>query len=719
MRAGGELRMPIIVIVDDQPTNRKIFSKLASSVSTDVTVRSFGDPIDALAWLRTSTPDLIITDYKMPGINGAEFIRRFRQFPGATEVPVIVITIYEERSFRLRALEAGATDFLQSPVDHSEFLTRARNLLQLRKQQLLLASYAQSLERKLEDSEQALRDSSERLAQVIDTVPAMINATDRDGNFIFINAFQMSIAGADPASVTNQNAATLLGDEYAARHRALDRKVFETDAVLPSFEEEIVDRAGTRRVFLTMKSPLRDRSNVVNAVLTSSIDITDRKYAEAHLIYMAHHDPLTDLPNRALLRDRLRRHIGRARRGDCGFALHFIDLDGFKAINDLLGHSAGDKFLKTVAQRLLSISGPRDTVARLGGDEFAILQSDTTGTDDAAHLAKRIIEAVAESQCLHGERVTCTASIGITLHPNDGSDVHTLLKNADLAMYRAKADGRNLYRFYAKDMQTRAREAAHLDGALRTAIEEKQFVLYFQPIVAMKSGRVVGAEALLRWRRPDRGIIGPSEFLPRAEENGMILPINEWVLREACREAKSWQRFGLPPIRVSVNISPVEFHNRNVPLIITKVLGETGLEPWRLDLELTENIVLQNAAATATDLQNLRALGVSISIDDFGTGYSSLTYIKQLPITQLKIDQCFVRNLPTDPNDAAIVRAIVSLGHSLDLKVIAEGVETLEQLQFLRAEGCDEMQGYYFAKPMPAENFVAFARSQPMLALTA
>jgi diguanylate cyclase (GGDEF)-like protein len=434
---------------------------------------------------------------------------------------------------------------------------------------------------------------------------------------------------------------------------------------------------------------------------------------------MAHHDALTDLPNRTLLRSRLNRSIARARRGDSCFALHIVDLDGFKAVNDVLGHSAGDKFLKLVAQRLRSVVCDRDTVARLGGDEFAILQTRVGGTQEAADLAARINEVVAGPQIFGGERLACTASIGITLHPSDGSDADQLLKNADLAMYRAKSDGGNVYRFYASDMNTRAREAAALDSALREAVEKEQFTLYYQPQVDVKSGRVVGAEALLRWRRPERGIVGPGEFLARAEENGLILPINEWVLREACREAKSWHRVGEAPLRISVNLSPIQFQKQNVPLLVTKILGETGLEPWRLDLELTEIIVMQNAEAVARDLQQLRDLGVKISIDDFGTGYSSLTYVKQFPVDRLKIDQCFIRNLVTDPNDAVIIRAIVSLGHSLELDVVAEGVESREQMQLLRFEGCHEMQGYYFAKPMPANEFVAFVRGEPRLALTA
>jgi diguanylate cyclase (GGDEF)-like protein/PAS domain S-box-containing protein len=636
---------------------------------------------------------------------------------------VVVITVYEERSFRLRALESGATDFLHSPVDHHEFVTRARNLLKLHKHQLLLASRANTLERELENSERsrerALRDSSERLAQVIDTLPVMISAAGYEGQVLFVNAFQTAFAGIDPSTLIGEPVASLYGNEQGARSHALDRMVFETGKALPSYEEDLIDRGGAKRVFLTTKSPLKDAGNVVTGVLTSSLDITARKRTEAHLRHLAHHDPLTDLPNRTLLRERMRRLIARARRGDQLFALHLLDLDGFKAVNDLLGHSAGDRFIKAVGDRLRGAIREEDTLARLGGDEFAILQAQVAGPEDAAEFAQRVLAVVAEGTGFDESTIRTTASIGIAIHPADGIDAEDLLKNADLAMYRAKAEKGNHYCFYAADMQARAKNEALLDGELRIGLEQQQFVLYYQPQVDLASGSIVGAEALLRWNRPGAGLVGPGVFLPRAEENGIIVPLNEWVLREACREAKSWQRMGLPPVRVGVNLSPVQFRKRTVPLLVAQVLAETGLDPRRLDLELTESIVVGDLDAVAIDLQQLLDMGVHVSIDDFGTGYSSLSYVKRFPVDRLKIDQSFVRNLSSDPNDAAIVRAIITLGHSLDLDVVAEGVETAEQLARLRAEGCDEVQGYYFGKPMPAAEFIELLRREPVLARSA
>ncbi len=701
--------MSLIVIVDDRITNRNIFTKLAATIDANVNVRAFGDPAEALEWLADNTPDLIITDYKMPGMDGAEFIHRYRAGPAVAEIPIIVITVYEERTFRLRALEAGATDFLNSPVDHHEFVTRARNLLKLHHHQKLLASRASTLERELESSERsralALRDSSERLGRVVDTLPIMVSATSRDGRILFVNSFQVGVLGVDAAAMINAPAAALLGEEAAGRNLALDRIVIDNGAPLPPFEEELVDCSGSKRVFLTTKSPFRDANNQIVGVLTSALDITTRKIAEAHLRHLAHHDPLTGLPNRSLLTERLTRQIARARRGDQLFALHVIDLDRFKAVNDLLGHAAGDRFLKAVADRLAGVIRANDTLARLSGDEFAVLQTGATSPEDAAELAQRLVDAVDAASGFEGAPLTASASIGIAMHPVDGVDPEDLVKNADLAMYRVKATAGNSYCFYAADMQARARQHAMLDAELRRAIENQEFTLFYQPQIDLFDGRVLGAEALLRWRRPGIGIVTPGSFLARAEENGLIVPISEWVLREACREAKLWQAPGQPPLRVSVNLSPVQFRKRTVPLLVASALAESGLDPAALDLELTEGIVIENLENVAKDLQHLLDLGVRVSIDDFGVGYSSLSYIKRLPLSRLKIDQSFVRGLTEDPNDAAIIRAIVTLGHSLDLSVLAEGVETPAQLARLRAEGCDEAQGYHIGRPMPAAEF--------------
>ena len=711
--------MSLIAIIDDRISNRNIFAQLARSVEPDVMVETFGDPSVALEWLSTHTSDLVITDYKMPQMNASVFIRRFRQLPNSADIPVIVITIFEERSFRLQALEAGATDFLNSPVDHHEFRTRARNLLTLRKHQLLHANRADLLERKLEHSERsrelALADLRERLVQVIDTLPMMISATGYDGQILFINANATSFFGVEAAKVVGAQSKVLFGEEAAARSFALDRMVFETGKALPPYEEEMIDRHGEKRVFLASKAPLRDHADIVTGALTSSLDITARKQTEANLRHLAHYDTLTDLPNRTLLGERIGDLVARARRGSGDFAVHLLDLDRFKSINDLFGRSGGNRFLVALSEQLSASLVEAEMIARLGADEFAVVQGNVRDTNDAEGFAQRILDAIHAYVDAEDQRLTTTASIGISVYPSDGSDAEDLLKNADLAMYKAKAKGGNIACFYAADLQMRARQAAILDKELRNAIAQGEFVLYYQPQVDLSTGLIVGAEALLRWRRAGAGIVGPNAFLPRAEENGLILPISEWVLREACMTAKSWQRAGLPPLRVGVNLSPTQFRRRTLPLLVAKILAETGLDPRRLDLELTESIVMHDYDEVCEDLRHLLQLGVHLAIDDFGTGYSSLSYVKRFPITRLKIDQSFVRDMAVDKNDAAIVRAIITLGHSMNITVVAEGVETADQLARLRAEGCDEVQGYYFGHPMPSDEFVELVRREPPL----
>ncbi|WP_419896722.1 two-component system response regulator [Roseomonas sp. USHLN139] len=713
--------MATILILDDRTTNRDIFARLALSLDKDVHVQAFGDPHEALRWLSQNSVDLVVTDFRMPEMDGAEFTRRLRGLKPAgstassvVDVPVIVITAYNDRAYRMRALEAGATDFLLSPVDHYEFLTRARNLLRMRWQQQVIERRAESLEQELEHTarshEELLRDSRAALAQVIDTVPAMISAADRHGRCVFVNAAQASFVGQPPDALVGHDIERLFGHERALRSRALDQLVFETGMALPGREEETTSPEGQPRIFVTTKAPLHNARGEVVSVLTTSLEITDRKLAERRLGHMAHHDALTGLPNRAFLRDRLRRELARGRRGDHVFALLFLDLDRFKAVNDALGHHLGDELLRAVAQRLKATVREDDIVARLGGDEFAIVQTGINGAEEADALAGRVIAALSEPVLCEGHSLSAGASIGITLYPRDGTDPDELLRNADLAMYRAKAEGRNAWRFFAAAMDARAREAMQIEADLRAGLARGEFVLHYQPQVDLRTNRITGAEALLRWRRSGQRLSTPGTFLAIAEETGLIVPINEWVLVEACRQAVAWREAGLPPVRMGVNLSPVQFRRQDVQALVIRVLEETGLEPDLLDLELTEGILMDQAPETVAGLQALRALGIRISVDDFGTGYSSLNYVKSFPVDRLKIDQSFVRGMTSEPNDAAIVRTIVELGHMLRLQVIAEGVENEAQLARLTSEGCDEVQGFYFSEAVPAGTFAQLLR---------
>ena len=689
-----------IILVDDSATNRALYTKLARNLQSAVRTISFPGPLEALDWLNDNTVDLIVTDFKMPGIDGAEFIRRVRLLPQADDEPIIVVTAYQDRSFRVTALEAGATDFLLSPVDHVEFAARARNLLKLREHQ-------RAVKERLKCTEMAhralIRDSRESLVQVIDQVPALISAVDRSGSFVFVNEALRRFAQSSGEAASN--APSTLGRLEDESALALTRLVFETGVPMAAREEVIARPDGEKHTFLTTRTPLRDSENRVVSVLTTSLDISDRKRAEERLNHLAKHDSLTDLPNRTLLQTVLQQLLARGRRGDGRFALLFIDLDRFKAINDGLGHPIGDELLVAVARRLRQALRDVDTIARLGGDEFAVVQREIGSEADAAMLADRIICCLSVPFLCRGHELTIGASVGIALCPRDGTDAETLLRNADLAMYRAKATGRNTWRHFCPGMAPNAREAVELESDLRVGLSHDEFRLYYQPQVDLKTGRIVGVEALLRWHRCGREWLTPDRFLGLAEETGLIMPISAWMLREACQQAVQWRHAGLPSLRISVNVSPLQFQRQSFLELVVETLNTTGLNASALELEMTESILINSEEATST-LQRVRALGTTVAIDDFGTGYSSLAYLKRFKIDRLKIDQSFTKGIMVDPSDTAIVRTIIDIGRTLNLDLIAEGIETAQQRDFLAVEGCGEGQGFLFSQPVAPNEIV-------------
>ena len=439
-------------------------------------------------------------------------------------------------------------------------------------------------------------------------------------------------------------------------------------------------------------------------------DLEERKRVEQSIRHMAHHDALTGLPNRALFRDRLTHAMAQADRYHQKLAVMFLDLDRFKAINDTLGHNVGDQLLKIAAERLRSCVRDCDTVARLGGDEFTVVVEDIIEDHDAAAVAQKILDTLSQPFNLYGHEVFISVSVGVTLYPSDDENADNLLRNADSAMYRAKEYGRNNFQFYVADMNVKARERLMLESSLRRALDRNEFMLYYQPRVDLLSGRVIGAEALLRWRHPEMGLVPPSEFIPILDETGMIIPVGDWALREACRQNREWQDRGLPPIRVAVNLSVRQFIQRDLADTIIRALDAVGLSAEYLELEITEDLFLEHNETNIITLSRLKNMGIHISIDDFGTGYSSLSYLKRLPIDTLKIDQSFVRDIGTDPDNKAIASAIIAMASSLRLNVLAEGVETDEQLAFLRAQGCNEIQGFSFSHPLPAEEFEQLLR---------
>lgn len=441
-------------------------------------------------------------------------------------------------------------------------------------------------------------------------------------------------------------------------------------------------------------------------------DISDIKESQEMLRFQTYHDALTGLPNRRLFNDRLERAIAYARRKNGRIAVLLVDLDNFKHINDSLGHPAGDEFLKKAAEKLKYHCREEDTVARLGGDEFIIFNSDLSSDRDAVDLARQIQRSFEDPIRVGDHDLFSTTSIGITLFPDDGKDAHTLVKNADMAMYRAKFQGKNAHALFTPALHSAASARIMLENSLRKAVRMEEFSLFYQPKVDLKADRIIGLEALVRWFPSDGRVMSPEDFIPLAEETGLIHALGEWVLNTACRQTRIWNDHIQKDLTVAVNLSARQFKDDNLIPMILMALEDSGLNPENLELEITENIVMQDLNSAVDVMEQLKDMGITISIDDFGTGYSSLSYLKRFPISHLKIDKSFVPNLPDDPEDAAIVRAILSLAQNLGLRVVAEGVETWEQLDFLRRHRCDEIQGYLFSKPIPGDEMTAFLKEK-------
>ena len=564
-------------------------------------------------------------------------------------------------------------------------------------------------------AELVLREAEEQYRTIFKENSIGICNSTADGRYLSVNPAFARIFGYDSpeemlARVSNSK--QLYVDP--SRRREVGRQLRE-QGKCENCEFQVYRKDGSK---IWLRASVRAVRNADGGLLYhvgTAEDITEHKLLEGQIQYLAYYDALTGLPNRSLLQDRLANALASARRRREKVAVLFLDLDRFKTINDSLGHSVGDLFLKEVAERLKKWSREQDTVARLGGDEFVVALTAVKDAADAAVAADRIMKEMTSAFVVQGHSLSVTGSIGISVFPDHGTDGEALLKNADAAMYCAKEIGRNNFQFFTQDMNGRAVERMTLENTLRGALEREEFFLEYQPQVDLATGRITGAEALLRWRHPELGLVPPSKFIPIAENSGLIIPIGEWVLRTACAQARQWQDEGLPPLPVAVNVSAVQFRQDRFLQVITNVLDETGLPPQYLELELTEGLLLSNSDAMLSMLQALRERGVNLSIDDFGTGYSSLSYLRQFPVYKLKIDRSFVQAMTADSDGAAIATTIINMAQSLNLKAIAEGVETEEQMLFLRAHNCDEVQGYYFSKPLAASDFAEKLRSAPFL----
>lgn len=528
--------------------------------------------------------------------------------------------------------------------------------------------------------------------------------TDPQGKILDVNAAFTEITGYTHKEALGKTPNILKSD----RHR-LDfyQNLWKNLKEKGSWRGEIWNRRKSGEIFPIWEtiSAVKNADGLTTHYVGIFSDITTVKRAEERLHYLAHYDPLTGLPNRLLFRDRLDRAITQASRSLRPVALMYLDLDGFKIINDSLGHRIGDELLIQMSARIREGLRDGDTLARLGGDEFAVILPDIQDSQGASGAARRIIQNLAKPFTLDRHEVVVTASIGVTLFPMDGRDKDLLLQYADIAMYHAKEAGRNNFQFYTAEMNVRALERLKLENSLRLAVEQKQFILHYQPRVDLRRRRLIGMEALVRWEQPEYGLISPSKFIPIAEETGLIVPLGEWVLRTACRQAKEWTESGLGSLRVAVNLSSRQFRQPDLVDMIAGILTETGLNPNQLELELTESMIMQDVDLVIDLMTKLKKMGLYLSIDDFGTGYSSLNYLKRFPIDILKVDQSFVQDMTENPGDRDIVRAIIALGHSLQLTVLAEGVENEHQLILLLQEDCDEVQGYYFSRPLTTEEF--------------
>jgi diguanylate cyclase (GGDEF)-like protein/PAS domain S-box-containing protein len=510
------------------------------------------------------------------------------------------------------------------------------------------------------------------------------------------------LLGYDPADTIGRNVAQLVHRDDLEHARAAFRRIIDARQSIEPVEFRLRHRDGMWRTFESLGTNCLSNPHI-HGVVFNSRDVTDRKIIQQRIQHLAYHDNLTGLPNRSLLQDRLAHSIARAERSNRKVAVLFIDLDNFKNINDTLGHDVGDELLRQVARRLSECVRVEDTIARQGGDEFIVLLDSLEDGRGASLVAQKILNSLRLPFTLGGTEQHVSGSVGIALFPEDGRDAQTLMKNADTAMFHGKGLGKNTYQYFTAQMNIAVKRRMTLESALRRAVLQKNFVLHYQPQIDLESGEIIAVEALVRWQTEDSGMVMPGDFIPLAEETGLINEIGEWVMREGCRQAKEWHDMGLARRRMAINLSARQFGDRGFLDMVTRVLAETGLEPELLELEITESQVMRQTEGMILLLNKLAEMGVQLAIDDFGTGYSSLSYLKRLPIQKLKIDQSFVRDITVDPNDTAIVVAIINMARSLDLETIAEGVETAGQLALLRSKGCRVGQGFYFSAPVRTE----------------
>ena len=691
----------LVLVADDDPVMRLLMLEMLGQVGLDAVEAE--DGVQAVACFQAMAPDLLLLDVDMPGMDGFAVCREIRRLETQTTVPIIMVTGGDELESVTQAYEAGATDFVSKPINWP--------ILGHRVLYVLRAS----------DAITRLRIADAHHRAVLAAIPDTFFRMDKDGYYLDYEQGHEASGVFSSDQCVGRHLNQVLPDDIARHMLEQVRTVLDTQHIHSLDYELAIPGAAPRARQGEHGVPVPVRHFEARLVATGPDevlglvrDISERKRTEEQIRRLAYCDSLTGIPNRQAFLETLEAELVRSRKGNKKFAVLFMDLDAFKRINDTLGHDVGDHLLQAVSERLRETTRPSDLVsrteaagnnlARLGGDEFTILIPDLERVENALNVAHRVKEAMRRPFLLDAHEIFVTASIGISLYPEDGEDCNSLLKYADTAMYHAKNCGKNNAKLYSSSLTMQIMSHVKLEVGLRKALQNNELYLLYQPQIDVPSAQIVGVEALVRWRHPERGIISPTEFIPLAEETGLIVPIGEWVLRTACQQAMAWQADGQPPVRVAVNLSAKQFKDENLTQIVLSTLHETGLPADLLELELTEGTLMDDARATMVTLEQLRGIGVHLSIDDFGTGYSSMNYLKRFDVRALKIDKSFISGLPQDSENAAITHAIIAMAHGLKMAVVAEGVETDAQLLLLEQYGCDMAQGYHLGHPSSPES---------------
>lgn len=694
-----------ILLIQEDPTGaRTVLEALRNSADADFEVqwvRSCSEGVERLTRQGKDSPlaiDAVLADLNLLDSNGiATFDRLFQAAP---QVPILVICYAGDEAVAKLAVQRGAQDYLLKGHLDSYLLTKT----------------VRSMIERATISE-VLHDEKERAQVTLNSIGDAVISTDKSDNVTYLNVVAERLTGWTGVEAFGKSLEQVFHiidattREVAPNPMARAMQEDQTVALTPNCV--LIRRDGTESAIEDSAAPIHDpRGQVIGAVMVFH-DVSEARAMALRMSYLAQHDSLTDLPNRIMFNDRLDQAVALADRQKNKIGVLYLDVDRFKHTNDTLGHHIGDSLLKAVADRLRDCVRTSDTVSRQGGDEFVVLLPQITDIQHAEFIAHKILVAMRAPYIVDHHELHFTASIGIAIYPDDGMDVDALLKKADFAMYQAKDSGRDNCQFYKSELNVRSVERHAIESCLRSALQQQEFVLHYQPRISLQTGAIVGVEALIRWDRPKLGLVPPADFIPVAGETGLIVPIGRWVLLEACRQAREWQDAGLPPSPIAVNISAVELRRFDFVASVRSALRKTGLKPECLELELTETFLMQDEKITDATMRALKDMGVRMALDDFGTGYSSLSYVKRLPISCLKIDQSFVRSLGSvdDTDDASIVSAVINMGRSLHMSVVAEGVETAAQLSVLKELGCPEAQGYYFSRPVPQGEIAQLLRA--------